>query len=65
MSDKKENILDAIKAFLLLFMMVQGFFFTYALIWYGIGLPQTKWALGLLYAIALLTEYGYYRWLRA
>lgn len=64
MNDKKENILNAIKVFLLLFMMVQGFFLTYALVWFGVGLPQKNWALWILYAISGLTEYGYYRWLR-
>jgi hypothetical protein len=61
---KKEDIVNSIKLFLLIFMMVNGFFTIYALIWFGIGLPQTNWALMLLYALSALTEYGYFMWLR-
>ena len=64
MINKKENILNATKVFLFFFMMVQGFFLTYALVWFCVGLPQTNWALLILYAVAGLTEYGYYKWLR-
>lgn len=64
MKNKKENILNFIKLFLLLVMMVNGFFFVYALIWFAVGLPQENWAIWVLYAIAGLTEYGYCRLLR-
>lgn len=59
----KEKILNGCMLFLLLFMMVQGFFFTYAIIWYCIGLPLTTWSFWLLYTLSGITEYGYYRWL--
>ena len=61
----KENIIiEILKLFILLFSMIMGFFLTYALIWFAVGLPQTDWALLLLLAVACLTEYGYYRWIR-
>ena len=63
MSDKKEYIVNIIKLVLLIFMMVNGFFMSYAFIWFAVGLPQTNWAIGILYALACISEYGYYRWL--
>ena len=64
MTDKKETIVNFIKIVLLLTMMTNGFFLTYALIWFAVGLPQTNWAILILYVLAGLTEYGYYRLLR-
>lgn len=64
MNNKKENIANFIKLFLLVYMMVNGFFITYSFVWAAFGLPITKWALALLYALAGLSEYGYYRWIR-
>lgn len=64
MNDKKENIVNFIKMFLLFFMMINGFFITYSFVWFYVGLPLTNWTIALLYVIAALTEYGYYRWIR-
>ena len=61
----KETITNCIKLALLFFTMIQGFFLTYALIWFVVGLPQTDWSIILLYVIACLSEYGYYRWIRS
>lgn len=65
MKDKIEIILNFIKVFLLFYIMVNGFYLVYAVIWFTVGLPQTNWAMWVIYAIACLTEYGYYRWIRS
>ena len=64
MNSKKKKIVNVIQMFLLVLMMLQGFFITYAVIWHEIGLPLTDWSFWLLYALACLSEYGYYRWIR-
>jgi hypothetical protein len=61
----KETIMICIKLALLFFTMIQGFFLTYGLIWFVVGLPQTNWAICLLYVTACLSEYGFYRWIRS
>lgn len=62
MNNKKKNILNAIKLLIILTMMTQGFFFTYTLVWSAVGLTFTNWVPWLLYAIACLTEYGFFKW---
>lgn len=62
-NELKEKIIDFIKIFLLLWMMAAGFWVTYCLIWFAVGLPQTNLAVSLLGVLACLTEYGYYKWL--
>ena len=64
MKDKFAARINWLKVFILLFAMTMGFFLAYAFIWHIVGLPLTDWALWLLLAIAGLTEYGYYRWIR-
>lgn len=64
MSDKKENILNFIKLFLLISMMTMGFHYIYAVIWFAVGLPQTTWAVLLCAVLAGLSEYGYFKWIR-
>lgn len=49
---------------LLTFMMTMGFYLTYCLIWFGIGLPQTKWALFILALVAVGTEWTYLWWVK-
>lgn len=60
----KDNIINFLKVFLLVFSMTMGFYLIYAYIWFIVGLPLTNWAMWLLSAVAGLTEYGYYRWIR-
>lgn len=60
----KEKIIAFIKVFLIISMMISGFWISYCFIWYLVGLPITNWSLITLYALACLTEYGYYRWVR-
>ena len=61
--NKKEYIVNVIKCFIGVFMMTAGFWFGYAFIWFGVGLPQTDWALWICFALALLSEWGYLRWI--
>lgn len=60
----RDNIINFLKLFVLLFSMTMGFYLIYAFIWFIVGLPLTNLALWLLLAVAGLTEYGYYRWVR-
>lgn len=64
MNDKKANIVNFIKVFLLLFMMAVGFWFTYCLMWHTLILPLTDWAVWICAALAVASEFGYYKWLR-
>lgn len=59
----KEKIANGIKFFLFTFMMINGFFFTYMFTWFAVGLPQENWAVWLTWVLALLSEYGYVKWI--
>lgn len=61
----KEKIDNFMRLFVLMSMMVMGFFFTYALVWFTIGLPLTTWARILLIALSCLSEFGYIEWISA
>lgn len=63
MSDMRERIAATIQLFLFVFIHFIGFWFGYAFIWFGVGLPQTDWALYVCFALALLSEVGYQWWL--
>ena len=52
------------KIFLLLFMMTMGFAFTYMLAWIALGWPQTDWAVFVIFGLAVLSEFGYYQWVK-
>ena len=60
----RNKIFDALKFLIWTHTMIMGFFFTYWLVWTALGLPRPTWALVLLFAVAVLTEYGYCRWIR-
>lgn len=64
MSNKKENISNFIKVFLLVFMMMMGFWISYCFVCHFVGLPLTNWTLWICFALAVASECGYYRWLR-
>ena len=61
----KEKIDSFMRLFVLCFAMIMGLFFTYAIVWVAIGLPLTSWAFALLIALALLSEFGYIKWVSA
>ena len=60
----KDDIKNGIKYFLLTFMMSCGFFTIYSFIWFAVGLPQTNWALLLMWVLACVTEWGYVEWVK-
>lgn len=59
----KDKVINIMKVFILLFAMTMGFFFLYAIIWFCIDLPITKWTTVFLMILAGLSEYGYFRWI--
>jgi hypothetical protein len=58
----KETIINYIKFHMLAILMSIGFWFVYTLIWFGVGLPQTDWALLVTLVLAFISEYIYIRW---
>lgn len=61
--ETKEKINEALKVIVLITVMTFGFWFNYSFIWFAIGLPQTSWALLVTLALAIASEYGYFKWL--
>ena len=58
----KAKIINFIKFAILLWVMVMGFFATYALVWIELGIPTGWWA-GLTVAVLTIASvYGYTRW---
>lgn len=58
----KEKIMDAIKFCLLTYMMTNGFFLMYAFVWQMFGLNLTDLTMFILYGVAILSEFGYVKW---
>lgn len=59
----KENISNAIKFILFSLLMIEGWWLSYALIWFVIGLPLVDWAFGLLFGLAIVSELLYIKWI--
>lgn len=59
----KERISDILKFIILTFVGSMGFWFIYMIIWFAVGLPQTNWAMWVLLALALGSEWLYVKWL--
>lgn len=60
----REKIDNFLRLFVFLLMMTLGFFFVYASVWFAVGLQLTNGAIVLLVGLAVLSEYGYYLWVR-
>lgn len=58
----KESLFNTIKFALLTMFMIIGIWFSYFVIWSLLGLPQTDWALWVLFAAALGSEYFFVKW---
>lgn len=58
----KETIINYIKFHMLTIFMSIGLWFVYTLIWFGVGLPQTNWAMTITCFLAIVSEYLYIRW---
>ena len=59
----KENIINGIKLFLLMYMMSIGFFMTYSLVWVALGFDLTNFAMLIFIALSLLSEFVYIKWI--
>ena len=58
----KEKIVKYIQFFLMMFMVVMGFFFTYVLLWFAIGLQVGNSTFWVLAALAILSEVAFFSW---
>ena len=54
-NDIKESLSNAVKFTMLTVFMIIGLWFSYYVIWSLLGLPQTDWALWVLFAVALVS----------
>lgn len=59
----KEAIVNALKFITLTIVMIIGFWAIYAMIWIAAGLPETAKAMGVLFGLAMFTEFGFIEWL--
>lgn len=60
----KKEIISGIQFFLIMYSMVMGFYFTYASIWYKIGLPVKWWTLFGATLLALASVFGVCQWIQ-
>lgn len=58
----KDKIINGVKFFLLTFMMIMGFYFTYSLIWYSIDLQLTQLVLVIITVVSMISEALYIKW---
>ena len=60
---KKENIINGIKLFIMLYTMFMGFWTLFGIHWVKFGLPMTWWAALLLAVLAGAVEFAYCKWI--
>lgn len=61
-NERLKNIMNVLKFFVMTFAMSMGFGFFYTVIWIGVGLPQTWWAMAILLFVSLASTYGWIVW---
>ena len=60
----KYEIVSGIQFLIVSYTMINGFWFSYLMIWFKCGLPQEWWALPVTLAVALLSVFGLCQWIR-
>lgn len=63
LKEHKKEIISGIQIFIMIYTMINGFWFSYLMIWFKCGLPQAWWALPITLAIALLSVFGLSLWI--
>lgn len=59
----KEEVKRGAQLLVLLYMLIEGFFCTYSLIWFRVGLPQEWWALLITTVLGMLSTFGLITWI--
>jgi hypothetical protein len=59
----KEEIVNALKFMTMTIVMTIGFWVIYAMIWIVAELPEANWSMWALFGLALLSEFGFIKWL--
>lgn len=59
----RKRIKETILSLLIAFVGYNGFFFSYAFIWFSFELPATWWVMLGLSLLALASLYGLYKWI--
>lgn len=58
----KDRLINALKFNILVLTMIMGIWFILAILWFSIGLPQTTWAMWILFALSVIAEWLYIKW---
>lgn len=58
----KDRLINALKFNILVLTMIMGIWFILAILWFSIGLPQTTWAMWILFALSVIAEWFYIKW---
>lgn len=59
---KLKDFMNELKFFIMILSMTTGFFLSYAFVWFCFDLPETRWALTLLFLLGAATTYGWVEW---
>jgi hypothetical protein len=59
----REEVVNALKFTIFIVTTLLGFWVGFAFIWIAVGLPQTNWALWLLFGLALGCDWLFAKWL--
>ncbi len=60
----KDEIICGVQFFVMLYTMTMGFYFSYILAWFKVGLPIEWWSLLVTLVLALLSTGGLCQWIR-
>ena len=58
----KDRLINALKFNILVLTMIMGIWLILAILWFSIGLPQATWAMWILFALSVIAEWFYIKW---
>lgn len=58
----KDEITHGVQVFIILEMMVNGFWLSYMWIWFKFDLPIEWWSIAITLGLAVLSMFGVWRW---
>ena len=60
----KKTIIVGIQGFIIMYMIIMGFIYTYMSIWFAIdSLPREPWAIVVCVVAGLLSVFGFFEWI--
>ena len=59
----KEEIISCVQFFIVMYTMLNGFWFSYLMIWFNVGLPTEAWSILVTLVLAFRSLLGLCHWI--